>query len=174
MLPASTVFGQTKPRTREKVAMNVEGKARDQEVQKLLSLARSRAKNVLPKPSITGLVVAGDDDELQIATRDGIVGVPVKQILQIAHPIISRDDIVTLFLPDLESIRTIFPVKSIWQGSDGVNANGSPDSIVIPEAFARGSCSSSTAGAGESMTAGEVAGVNADDSTVHYQTDDCE
>jgi hypothetical protein len=144
------------------------------EVRAILGLVRERTKNQVPKPSITGLVAGGDDKDLQIATKDGVVAVPVDKIVQVTHPIPSRRDFVTVFLQDLVDVRSIFPVTSIWQAKNGVHPRGAEPSPELAEAFARASCHSSTAGAGESMTAGEVAGVSADDSEVHHSTDDCE
>lgn len=144
-----------------------------EKIQRILAAVRQKAKNQIPVPSITGLVVGGDEQELQVATQTGIVGVPVKQILRTVHPIPSREDIATFYLPDLEEIRTIFPVKPIRAiesnafggGLDRATAAGN-QAVVSAGTFTH------TAVAGESMTAGEVAGVNSDDCEVHYQNDD--
>jgi hypothetical protein len=133
-------------------------------IQQMLAAVRQNARSQLPVPSVTGLLVGGDEGELQVATRTGIVGVPTDKILRTVHPISSRADIATFYLSDLDNIRSIFPVQPIDR------AEGGFDSPVAVLAYA--STSTSTAEAGESMTADPIAGVNSDDCEVHYSADD--
>jgi hypothetical protein len=131
-------------------------------IEQILAAVRQNARQQLPVPSVTGLVVGGDAEELRVATRTGIVGVPTGKILRTIHPIASRRDIATFYLADLDTVRSIFPVQPLGRFGGG-------DELVAARYLA---FSSSTAEAGESMTADPIAGVNADDSEVHHTTDD--
>lgn len=132
-------------------------------IQQMLAAVRQSARNQLPVPAVTGLLVGGDEGELQVATRTGIVAVPTDNILRTVHPISSRHDIATFYLSNLDNVRSIFPVQPIDR------AEGGGFDIAMMRA---GSTNTSTAEAGESMTADPIAGVNGDDCEVHYHADD--
>ena len=143
-----------------------------EKIQRILAAVRQDAKDQFPDPAVTGLVVGGDEQELQVAIRTGVVGLPVAQIRRIVHPIPTREDIATFYLDDLEAVRTILPVMPLRAaGADFLGGPRDPATGDLVMANA-GTTFTHTSVAGESMTAGEVAGVNSDDCEVHSQNDD--
>ena len=134
-------------------------------IQQMLASVRQNARKQLPVPSVTGMLVGDEDGELLVATRTGIVGVPTGKVLRTVHPIWSRPDIATFYLSDLDEIRSVFPVQPLDRA-------GSDDLDFSVAADFSGSTGTSTAEAGESMTADPIAGVNADDCEVHHHPDD--
>lgn len=136
------------------------------DIHSLLEQVRDRAKGEIPSPAITGIVIKSETEDIFVATNTGIVAIPVNSVLHAEIPLPSRSDILTIYVRDIEVIRTLFPVKGLRSLEE------LRERWNLVEA---GTTNTMTSQASETYTRDPIAGYNVDDcDCVQVADDSCD